>query len=190
MLALAYAAHHPGTVGPLALIGCGTFDKDSRIKMKQTLVERSDKKLGKQFHNLERDSTDPTESLLGRVKLIESLMTYEVDESVQDKYEPESFDLRAHEETWQDMLQQQEEGVYPSAFAVIKQPVLMIHGKYDPHPGRMIYRSLKSFMPHIEFHELEKCGHSPWVEKHARSEFFELLIRWLKDKTLSWEPDQ
>ncbi len=30
MLALAYAAEHPEKVGPLVLIGCGTFDRSSR----------------------------------------------------------------------------------------------------------------------------------------------------------------
>lgn len=40
MLALAYAAAHPETAGPLVLIGCGTFDLVARARLRATLDER------------------------------------------------------------------------------------------------------------------------------------------------------
>lgn len=36
----------------------------------------------------------------------------------------EPFDTRAHTETWEDVVQLQEAGVYPAAFAAITSPVL------------------------------------------------------------------
>ena len=40
MLALCYAAAHPDKVGPIALVGCGTFDQASRRRMHATIEER------------------------------------------------------------------------------------------------------------------------------------------------------
>jgi pimeloyl-ACP methyl ester carboxylesterase len=98
-----------------------------------------------------------------------------------DEDEPEraAFDLRAHTETWNDMMSLQERGVYPRAFQNIRSPILMLHGDFDPHPGTMIRDSLLAYLPQLEFHELESCGHEPWREKAARDQFFELTRDWL-----------
>ncbi|MDP6113569.1 MAG: alpha/beta hydrolase [Planctomycetota bacterium] len=77
------------------------------------------------------------------------------------------------------MLRLQEEGVHPSAFSAIQSPILMLHGRYDPHPGQMIRASLEPYLPQLEYLEWDRCGHSPWVEKFVRNEFFALLREWL-----------
>src|SRR5262249_43755468 len=89
------------------------------------------------------------------------------------------FDVRAHTETWEDMVRLQQEGVYPAAFAAIKSPVLMLHGACDPHPGQMIRASLEPYLPQLEYCEWELCGHSPWLEKGIRDEFFAVTRNWL-----------
>ena len=78
----------------------------------------------------------------------------------------------------------QEESVYPAAFAAIDAPVLMLHGTVDPHPGRMIRASLEPHLPQLEYHEWERCGHYPWLEKAAREEFFAVLREWLTRRSL------
>ncbi len=40
MLVLAYAAVHPSSVGPLILVGCGTFDLAARAELQRTIAER------------------------------------------------------------------------------------------------------------------------------------------------------
>jgi pimeloyl-ACP methyl ester carboxylesterase len=40
MLALAYAAEHPYSTGPLILVGCGTFDLRARARMQKTIRQR------------------------------------------------------------------------------------------------------------------------------------------------------
>ena len=77
------------------------------------------------------------------------------------------------------MLEAQDQGMYPAAFASIKLPALMIHGSYDPHPGKMIHQVLREYMPQIEYHELTRCGHSPWKERQARESFFTKISSWL-----------
>ena len=89
------------------------------------------------------------------------------------------LDVRAHTETWEDVLRLQAEGVYPAAFAAIHSPVLMLHGAYDPHPGEMIRASLLPHLPQLEYREIARCGHSPWLERAIRDEFFAVLHDWL-----------
>jgi pimeloyl-ACP methyl ester carboxylesterase len=69
--------------------------------------------------------------------------------------------------------------VYPAAFAAVDSPVLMLHGGYDPHPGRMIYESLAPFLKGLEYREWERCGHYPWREREVSGEFFAELKEWL-----------
>jgi pimeloyl-ACP methyl ester carboxylesterase len=39
--------------------------------------------------------------------------------------------------------------------------------------------SLRPYLPQIEYHKWERCGHYPWLEKHVHEEFFSLLSSWL-----------
>ena len=78
------------------------------------------------------------------------------------------------------MLRLQDEGVYPSSFAGIRSPAIMMHGAFDPHPGRLIHTGLAAHMPHLEYREWEQCGHYPWLEKAARDDFYSTLQSWLR----------
>ena len=92
------------------------------------------------------------------------------------------FDAKAHTETWDDMLRCQEIGLYPDAFSRIASPVMMLHGSYDPHPGKMIRDNLRPSLPQLEYREFDRCGHQPAVEKFAKEEFFSVMRDWLADK--------
>lgn len=56
-------------------------------------------------------------------------------------------------------------------------PVISIHGDYDPHPYDGVYAPLKKILPDFKFILLEKCGHTPWIEKYAYEDFFKVLIK-------------
>ena len=182
MLALAYAAAHPDLAGPIVLIGCGTFDPASRQRMRETLDNRTDPDLKRRLDNLEEEIADPGKRAKKRRELTEKLYLFDPIESDSHQSDDAPFDLTAHTETWEDMLRLQAEGVYPAAFAAIKSPVLMLHGRHDPHPGQMIRASLERFLPQLEYRELDRCGHSPWLEKHVAEEFFAVLRTWLSMK--------
>ena len=94
----------------------------------------------------------------------------------------EPCDMKAHTETWEDMLRCQERGVYPEAFVAIRSAVIMLHGSYDPHPGGMIRDNLRQYLPQLEYREFDKCGHAPAIEKFARDEFFNAVREWLGKK--------
>ncbi len=176
MLALAYAADHPDRASRLALVGCGTFDARSRERLQENrerrmpddvrrrlaalpaVVSDRDRRLAEQGNLLLRvDSVDPISAEIGAV----------------------ACDARAHDESWTDMLRLQDERVYPAAFGVIRIPVLLLHGADDPHPGSLIRASLLPHLPQLEYRELARCGHYPWLERAAARSFEEALREWL-----------
>jgi len=155
MLALAYAAAHPTSSVATVLVGCGTFDPIARAELRKIVAERTSSRTPYDYAPL----SSPQREDLGR-----------------------PFDQVAQMQSWEDMVRLQNEGVYPQAFAAIKSPVLMLHGDYDPHPGRLIRDSLKPYLPQLEYKQFERCGHSPWIERFARDDFFAALRNWLEQR--------
>jgi pimeloyl-ACP methyl ester carboxylesterase len=176
MLALAYAASHPQEEAALVLVGCGTFDRAARDRLRAIRERRADPALRRRLRDLPREVPDPDERLRVLGNLILPLYSHE---PVAEALEVEACDSRGHRESWDDMMRLQDEGVYPAAFASIRAPVLMLHGEVDPHPGPWIRESLRPHLPQLEYHELARCGHFPWLERGAADEFFSVLRRWL-----------
>lgn len=175
MLALAYAATHPAAAGPLVLVGCGTFDLASREQLQATLAARTSEEMRAQLKLAETDSTDPGRRMQRQHEIQRSAFLYAPLPAEPEDPAAPPFDVRAHLETWSDMLELQARGVYPAAFGAITSPVLMLHGDYDPHPGPMIRDCLRAHIRQLSYRELERCGHEPWLERHAREPFFTCL---------------
>ena len=116
-LALAYAAAHPDRSGRIVLVGCGTFDKAARARLQATLDERTVGELRRRLDRLPASFPDPAERLARMYELTMSLYSFDRARGVDE--EGPSLDLRAHQETWTDMLRLQEDGTYPAAFAAI-----------------------------------------------------------------------
>lgn len=177
MLALAFAAAHPDRAAGLALIGCGTFDTKSRADLLATLDGRMSVALRKTLLGLVESVPDPDARL---AKTAELLLPIYAHDPVTTDLELGPCDARAYRESWDDMLRQQEKGVFPAAFTAITAPVLMLHGRDDPHPADSIRASLAAVIPHLEYREWRRCGHYPWIERHTQGEFAEALRDWLR----------
>ena len=179
MLALTYAARHPSDVERLLLIACGTFDPGSREAYEAAMRERMDADQQRRFEDLtarlaaETDRQRRNElfaefgSLCTRIQAFDPLPSESEDEIF--------YDEGGFRETWSDAVSLQQQGIQPAEFAGIQAPVTMIHGDADPHPGRLVFESLAPLVRDIQYRELSRCGHTPWIERHAREAFYELL---------------
>jgi len=176
MLALAYAAAHPERAGPIVLIGCGTFDGASRAEFKRRLHGRLGEAGRRRLEEL-RAIGDPDQRLGAIGDFLTPFYSHDL---LSADLEIERNDGRGNTETWADMIRLQEAGTYPQAFSDLRSPVLMLHGAGDPHPGAMIRDSLLPRVRRLEYVELDRCGHYPWLERHARRRFFETLEAWLR----------
>lgn len=131
------------------------------------------------LERLAEDFPDPLARLAATYALTQSLYAFDPISLPTHGQPTEPLDARAHAETWEDMLRLQADGVYPAAFVRINSPVLMLHGAYDPHPGQMIRATVARYLPQLEYREWDRSGHSPWLERHVRDEFFAALHAWL-----------
>src|SRR5262249_23184244 len=159
MLALAYAAAHPSSTGPLILVGCGTFDPAARAELQRTIAIRMNDEISGRLKCA--DQLDRDERLRASVGVMMPIYSYDL---LATPHEEDKIDARAHYETWDDMARLQAEGTYPAAFAAIKVPILMVYGTFDPHPGSLIMEGLRPYLPQIAYRELDHCGHYPWLE--------------------------
>jgi len=174
MLALAYAAAHPSSTGPLILVGCGTFDPAARAELQRTIAIRMNDEISARLKCA--DQLDRDERLRASVEVMMPIYSYDL---LATPHEEDKIDARAHYETWDDMARLQAEGTYPAAFAAIKVPILMVYGTFDPHPGSLIMEGLRPYLPQIAYRDLERCGHYPWLERTAADKFFSLLREYL-----------
>ena len=90
-------------------------------------------------------------------------------------------DYRGHNETWTDVLRRQAQGIDPAQLTRITSPVLMVHGEYDPHPGREIHATPRTHVSQLDYISLPRCGHRPWLERHASETFLGITRAWLTD---------
>ncbi len=176
MLGLAFATEYPTRASSLILVGCGTFDETSREELHRRRRVRTNGAVRRQLERIEAEVLDPDE----RLALVGGLFR-ECDsvELIKEDLPFGPCDARGLDESWADLMKLQYDGTYPAAFSVIDMPVRMLHGAQDPHPGGKIRDYLRTALPQLEYHEIDRCGHYPWLEKHAREEFYEVARRWL-----------
>lgn len=180
MLALMFAALHPDTPKAIVMIGSGTFDTASRKQTEELRQQRVDEAFRQRLELLEAKFPDPGIRLAVRGGMYQQLDSVNL-----IRFEPElqKCDAAAHQQTWDDAVRLQNEGVYPQAFTSIRCPVLMLHGDADPHPGLMIRDSLKPWLPQLEYLSWPHCGHYPWLEKAAHEDFYQTLTDWLQKQS-------
>jgi pimeloyl-ACP methyl ester carboxylesterase len=143
--------------------------------MQDTIGQRMSTEIRKRLERAEQ-LTNADERLKAFADAVNPIYSYD---PLPSSPSNESVDAKAQKETWGDMVRLQMEGIYPAAFTKIRVPVLMAHGDYDPHPGRLIRDSLRPYVPQLDYRELQRCGHYPWQEKHAAETFFALIYEWL-----------
>ncbi len=177
MLGLAFAGAYPESLNSLVLIGCGTFTEDARQVLIDTRRRRIEEYLRAHPEHTQDARRPFSEQVLTWHELTDTFRPLDGRMSIAATVS--QFDRKGYEQTWNDMVRCQREGVYPNAFVRITCPVLMIHGEYDPHPGRMIRDHLRRFIPHLEYREMSRCGHAPSMEKYARDDFHRHLDDWL-----------
>lgn len=57
----------------------------------------------------------------------------------------------------------------------VRTPIRVIHGENDPTPISGVVDPVKSEIADFKWYGIPKCGHDPWKEKYARSEFWRIV---------------
>lgn len=179
------AARHPEMVKKLVLVSSGPFEEkyawaiiDTRLgRMTGEEVDRL-REITKALNKPEAGNDRKTMAELGLLM------------SKVDTYKPLSDNkqeglLEACPEIFRAVWGQAEElrhsGELMKMGTKIQCPVVAIHGDYDPHPAAGVKEPLERTVKDFKLIPLERCGHEPWKERHARDQFYEVLRAELKD---------
>lgn len=172
-----FAAEYPGLIEKIILVCAGPFEKKYAQKLAETRINRLQGKERLEYNNLQMEwplsSGNHRKGIFARIgKLLAGADAWEstdlTDYTIQ--YEPEIFIS-----VWTEADRLRSSGQLLEKGKKIRCHVTAIHGDYDPHPWKGVKEPLEKILPDFSFHLLEKCGHEPWKEKHARKIFFNIL---------------
>jgi pimeloyl-ACP methyl ester carboxylesterase len=176
-LTFIFAAQNPVLVKKLILIASGPFEeKDAQNIMKIRLNRLSEEERAKALlliNALEDPAMANKDGVLMQLgKLI----------SIADSYDPiphksQILECRydIYQSIWGQSTKLRSSGLLLNYGNKIQCPVVAIHGDFDPHPAEGVRRPLGRILKDFRFILLEKCGHTPWIERMAKDRFYELL---------------
>jgi pimeloyl-ACP methyl ester carboxylesterase len=167
------AARQPQLVKKLILVSSGPFDEKYAPRILKTRLQRLSKKERDDVEFLMARPEDPLAfgllgELLAKTDFYDPL-----------PMRPEGLELRPEifKNVWKEASELRRSGKLLETAKSIQCPVVAIHGDHDPHPAEGVQKPLAGVLKNFSFILLEKCGHTPWMEKQARAEFFQVLIR-------------
>jgi pimeloyl-ACP methyl ester carboxylesterase len=179
-LALIAAARHPHLARKLVLVGCGPFEERYTERLRAARLERLAPPERAEFDRLTEALSNPDtgprekDTFLERLgALVHKSDTYEAIATEREVIPPSG---EIFQNVWNAAAQMRRSGELLELARLVRCPVIAIHGDHDPHPADGVREPLASILREFRFVELERCGHSPWIERHACDAFYATLL--------------
>ena len=177
-LSLIFTSKYSELISKLILISSGPFEQKYAENIMDVRLSRLSKDERIKFElflrDLESTKVQNRNAAFARLgKLI----------SKSDAYEPIEYtdeincDYDIFRNVWEQASELRKSGELLNYAKKIKCPVIAIHGDYDPHPSEGVEEPLSKYIDDFHFYLLKNCGHKPWIEKHAKDKFYEILKR-------------
>ncbi|MFW6120180.1 MAG: alpha/beta fold hydrolase [Petrotogales bacterium] len=174
-LSIIFAAENSLLVKRLILIGCAPLESKYAKDIYKTRLNRLTDIEKKKFTSLieSLNYSDNMENIAELFELFKKTDSYETITVKEDM----KFSLELHNLIWSEAEKLRKTGQLLDYVDRIVCPITIVHGKYDPHPAEGVIKPLKERCRDVNLIVLEKCGHTPWIEKYAKREFYALLER-------------
>lgn len=91
---------------------------------------------------------------------------------IQNSEPAERTDNRMYNSIWGEASVLRAEGKISEALGRIKCKIFLIHGKTDPHG---VINPMRETGAEFDCYVLDKCGHSPFIERYAKNKFYKVL---------------
>lgn len=178
VLALFLAAREPDLVRKLILIGSAVFDAENSSRIEGIRIGRLDdngrRRYAEIMTEMETASSEDRKRLMSEWG--EMLFDTDVFDPLTDDLEIIEVQHNIFGNVWPEFVALRDRpGYLASEFSRIDVPTAVIHGEYDPHPIEGIRPFLERCLFQVRFYLLPRCGHYPWIERNARTRFFEIL---------------
>lgn len=177
-LSLITAAINPGLVGKLILVSSGGFLDEYGKDLQRRRIRRLSLTERREYLELTSGETivDPDRMMERLGELVSKTDSYDL--LVESEEERDRIPVRGDvfDSVWSEAASLRASGQLLDLAGTLTCPVVAIHGKQDPHPEEGVRIPLAQCIPSFRFYSLDKCGHYPWRERHARARFFEILV--------------
>ena len=184
------AARYPESVSKLILVGAGPLEASYVKQIESRRFSHFSEEERRRYHTLLRRlegeagiSGTEKDSLLGQLGfLCEKADTFQALPSLED---PVTLDGELYGAVFSEAAAMRKSGLLLDVFERIRCPLCIMHGAYDTHPAEGLTGPLSKRNIPYQFYLLERCGHTPWHEKYARSRFFEILEQEIASAAIS-----
>jgi pimeloyl-ACP methyl ester carboxylesterase len=181
-LSFIIAARYPSLVKKLILVSSGPFEAKYAGSIMKTRLDRLGDEERKEvlsiteaLNDLDNEKGNMTIGRFGQ--LISKVDSFN---PVPHKDEVLEVRYRIFKSVWNDAEKLRSSGRLLQLAEQIQCPVTALHGDYDPHPAEGVEKPLSKRLNDFRFMLLKNCGHTPWIERQARDEFFRILAEELK----------
>ncbi len=165
-------AKYPTLVKKLILVGSGPFEEKYAKNLLEKRLKRLIPKDSQEVRSLLSNIDDSSFARLGA--LIDKADSYD---PITHEDEIISYSAEIFQKVWKDAATLRSNGKLLDMSQEIQCPVTAIHGDYDPHPLEGVSKPLESRLSDFKFIKLNHCGHTPWIERLAKEEFYSILER-------------
>ncbi len=172
-----FAAKYSDPVNRIILISSGPFEQHYASGIMNTRLNRLGAK--------EKARVEELMSLLSNAELKDREMLSEFRELLaktdhfdllEDAERVEvNIDAEIYKSVWKEASEMRSSGELLESGKKIRCPVLAVHGDFDPHPAEGVEIPLSRILKDFKYRLLERCGHMPWMEIHAREEFYKIV---------------
>ncbi len=171
------AARYPELTGKLILVGSPPFEDQYSASVTKFRLNRLKSQDRIEAQTLMKDLDNPSvmdkNAIMARLgSLLARTDTFDPMPS-EDSVFPCQYDI--FRGVWDEASELRRNGTLLSLARSITCPVVAIHGDWDPHPAEGVSIPLSRELTNFRFILLEKCGHRPWIERHASEQFFKIL---------------
>jgi pimeloyl-ACP methyl ester carboxylesterase len=182
MLGFIFAAYHPTHVNKLILVGSGVYAARYAANIARTRLDRLSADERRELQALTEALDDPAilDSSAALARIGQLTTKADAFDPITLDTEGLGVDYQVYARVWGEAEALRASGELVALGRRIACPVVAVHGDYDPHPAAGIREPLAPILRDFRLIVLEHCGHLPWIERHARETFYDLLRQELR----------
>lgn len=178
-LSLLTAARYPELCAKLILVSSPPFAESYAAGLQTRRLDHLDDAEKAEYEAALAALSDPATPDSDRLLARLGCLAAKADAFAPGRDADESGDIRVSGEiyraVWTEASELRRSGELLRRARLVRCPVVAIHGDSDSSPAAGVSEPL-STLPDFRLNMLSQCGHTPWLERYAKEEFYRILL--------------
>ena len=178
-LSILFAANHPKLVKKLILVGSGPFAEEYAENIVELrlgrLSERDKEEMALLYSILDNEASEKNDLKRAFKRFGVLFSRADAYDALEEESEDVFYRADIFRNVWPEAAELRRTDKLLEMAGRVACPVVAIHGNHDPHPAAGVKNPLTAALEDFRFFILHRCGHRPWVERHAQADFYKVL---------------